>query len=64
VGKGPVQLTDRARAGLGQVGQQMALSLGQAQGRSGRFQEKSDPVGGAMDGRHQEQASGFHAVYG
>ena len=56
VGERPVQLGHRARAGLGQVGQEVRLALGETERRLGGFQVQADPVGGAVNERDQLEA--------
>jgi hypothetical protein len=60
VGERPVELGHRGRAGLGQVGEEMGLALGEAQGRLRGLQVQADAVGGAMDEGNELQA-GLHA---
>jgi len=47
VGEGPVQVGDRAGAGLGQVSEEVALALGEVERRLGGVEVQADAMGGA-----------------
>ncbi len=63
VGEGPVQLGHRAGAGLGQVGQEVSLALGEAERGLRPVEVQADAVGGAVDEGDQLEA-GLHADFG
>src|SRR5215472_1295071 len=53
VGERLVQLADRAGACLGQVGQEMGLTLRETERRLGSLEGEADPVGGAVNEGNQ-----------